>query len=68
MTTTKHYIYKPKRYSLITMKRLRKVRKWGNTHVVALMKPDLKDLKLSVGDEVDISDLVKEVKEGEDKS
>ncbi|MFW6130539.1 MAG: hypothetical protein ACOC56_05080 [Atribacterota bacterium] len=40
------------------MKRLRTVRKWGNTHVVILTQPDMKDLELEVGDEVDISDIV----------
>lgn len=44
------------------MKRLRKIRKWGNTHVVVLMKPDLKDLELKEGDEVDVSKLKKEEK------
>ena len=43
------------------MKRLRQVRKWGNTHVVVLMQPDLKDLGLNEGDQVDISKLKKDV-------
>lgn len=41
------------------MKRLRLIKKWGNTHVVVLTKIDLKDLKLGEGDEVDISSLIK---------
>lgn len=44
------------------MKRLRIVRKWGNTHVVILTQPDMKDLELTTGDEVDISDIVPEKK------
>lgn len=44
------------------MKRLRLIRKWGNTHVVILTQTDLKDMKLQEGNEVDISKLKKEVK------
>lgn len=47
------------------MERLRKVKKWGNTHVIVLTKFDLKDLDLKEGDRVDISDLVK--KNGDNK-
>ena len=45
------------------MERLRKVRKWGNTHVIIITKIDLKDLKLKEDDEVDISKLKKVKKE-----
>lgn len=48
------------------MERLRKVRKWGNTHTIILTKMDMKDLKLKEGDEVDISKLKKAKKDGED--
>jgi len=44
------------------MKRLRKIRSWGNVCVVVLTKFDLKDLELKEGDEVDISELKKENK------
>jgi len=36
------------------MVRLRKIRKWGNTHAVVLFKADLQDLGLKVGDHLDI--------------
>lgn len=35
--------------------RYRKVNLYGNRYVVELMKVDIEDLKLSVGDELDIS-------------
>lgn len=46
-------------------KRLRKIRKWGNTHVVILTQIDLKDLKLKEKDLVDVSLLNKEVKKND---
>jgi len=45
------------------MERLRKIRAWGNTHVIVITKIDMKDLKLKVDDEVDISKLKKVKKE-----
>jgi len=44
------------------IKRLRQVKMYGNTVVITLFKLDLDDLKLRVGDLVDISPLKKEVK------
>lgn len=44
------------------MKRLRKIRKWGHSHVVVLTQFDMKDLDLKNGDEVDVADLVRERK------
>lgn len=41
-------------------KRLREIRKWGNTHVVVLTHVDLKDMQLKEGDNVDISQLIKQ--------
>jgi antitoxin component of MazEF toxin-antitoxin module len=38
--------------------RLRKIRKWGNTHTILLTKVDLKDLNLKEGDIVNIEDIV----------
>ena len=43
-------------------KRLRKVKKYGNTFVITLSKVDIKDLKIKEGHFVDISKLKKEVK------
>jgi len=48
------------------MTRLRKIRKWGNTHVVVLTKPDRKDMDLSEGDLVDIEDIIKVNKKRKD--
>ena len=41
------------------MERLRKIKKYGNSHVIALFLVDLQDLGLKVGDKVDISRLKK---------
>lgn len=41
------------------IKRLREIRKWGNTHVVILTQIDLKDMGLKEGDQVDISQIKK---------
>lgn len=48
------------------MKRLRKIRKWGNTHAIVLTKIDMQDLKLQKEDFVDISKLKKEEEDGKD--
>lgn len=42
------------------MKRLRSVKKYGNSWVIALYKADVEDFELDEGDEVDISSLKKE--------
>jgi len=42
------------------MKRLRKIRKWGNSFVVPLTMIDMKDFELEEGDLIDISNLKKE--------
>lgn len=39
--------------------RLRKIKAWGGTQVVPLTASDMKDLDLKIGDEVDVSDLIK---------
>jgi len=39
--------------------RLRKIKAWGGTQVIVLTLSDMKDLELKIGDEVDISDLIK---------
>jgi len=39
--------------------RLREIKKYGNSHMVLLVKSDLFDLNLKEGDAVDIDDLVK---------
>ena len=44
------------------IKRLRQVKMYGNTVVITLFKLDLDDLKLKVGDLVDISQLKKQEK------
>jgi antitoxin component of MazEF toxin-antitoxin module len=40
------------------MARQRKVRQWGNSAVIVLMKADLKDMHINIGDMVDIEDLI----------
>ncbi len=47
------------------MERLRKIRKWGNTHAIILTKMDMQDLKFKEEDLVDISKLKKGEKDGE---
>ena len=42
------------------IKRLRQIKLYGNTVVITLFKLDLNDLKLKVGDLVDVSQLKKE--------
>jgi uncharacterized membrane protein (UPF0127 family) len=39
--------------------RYRRVNKYGNRYVIELMKSDIEDLNLKVGDMVDIEDAVK---------
>jgi len=41
------------------MVRFRKVNLYGNRYVIELMKTDIEDLKLKVGDLLDIEDFVK---------
>lgn len=41
------------------MKRLRQVKRYGNSYFIALSKIDMKDFELKVGDEVDITEVVK---------
>lgn len=43
------------------MKRLRAIKKYGNSFVIALFQTDMKDFELKEGDEVDISEIKKEV-------
>lgn len=40
-------------------KRLREIRKWGNTHVVILTQIDMKDMELKEGELIDISQIKK---------
>lgn len=40
------------------MVRLREIIKYGNTYCIRLKSIDLKDLKLNVGDEIDIEDAI----------
>ena len=42
------------------MKRLRQIKKYGNSFVIALFQTDMKDMELNEGDMVDISELKKE--------
>ena len=42
------------------MKRLRQIKKYGNSFVIALFQTDIKDMELNEGDEVDISQIKKE--------
>ena len=41
------------------MVRFRPIKKYGNGYVIALIKKDITDLNLKVGDEIDIEDAVK---------
>tara|TARA_Y100000034_G_scaffold34856_1_gene42785 strand:- start:260 stop:424 length:165 start_codon:yes stop_codon:yes gene_type:complete len=41
------------------MKKIREIKRWGNTCVIILNTTDLKDMELKEGDNVDISDLIK---------
>jgi len=43
------------------MKRLRQIKKYGNSFVIALFQTDMKDMELKEGDEVDIQSIKKEV-------
>jgi len=43
------------------MKRLRQIKKYGNTFVISLSRIDLEDMNLKEGDMVDISELKKEI-------
>ena len=43
------------------MKRLRTIKKYGNSFVITLYKADIEDFKFKEGDEVDISLIKKEV-------
>lgn len=58
MTRTKHNIYKTL-FHYVIMSRLRKIKKYGNSHVIILHVSDMNDLDLKKGDIVDIDDLVK---------
>jgi len=40
------------------MARYRQIKKYGNTFVIAIFHSDMKDLKLSEGDIVDLDDIV----------
>jgi len=40
------------------MTRYRKIRKWGNSHVIVLLSQDVEDLQIKEGDLVDIEDAV----------
>jgi len=42
------------------MKRLRQIKKYGNSFVIALFQTDMKDMELKEGDEVDIQLIKKE--------
>jgi antitoxin component of MazEF toxin-antitoxin module len=44
--------------TIIYMARFRKVKKFGNSYVIALFSKDLEDLNLKEGDEVDIEEAV----------
>ena len=46
------------------MVRYRQVKLYGNTYVIALKRTDLEDLGWKEGDEVDIDELIKTLKEG----
>ena len=39
--------------------RFRRVNKYGNRYVIELMKSDIEDLNLKVGDMIDIEDAIK---------
>jgi len=47
------------------MKRIRVIKKYGNTFIVPLTRIDMQDMNLQEGDLVDISQLKKEVKKNE---
>lgn len=57
-------IYKPF-FPLDSMKRLRQIKKYGNSFVIALFQTDIKDFELKEGDEVDISLIKKEANQNE---
>ena len=45
------------------MKRLRPVKKYGNTFVITLTKSDVIDFNIKIGDKVDIEDMfIKKIK------
>jgi len=44
------------------MKRIRSIKKYGDSHAIKLEPADLKDFNVSVGDEVCIDEIMKEVK------
>jgi len=43
------------------MKRLRQIKKYGNSFVISLFQTDMKDMELKEGDEIDIQLIKKEV-------
>lgn len=45
---------------------MRTIKKYGNTWVIFLYKADVEDFHLEIGDKVDISELIKEVKKNDE--
>lgn len=64
----KQNIYKPFIPYIITMARLRLIKKYGNSWVISLTSTDITDLNIKEGDMVDIEDMVfKKIKGGNKK-
>ena len=63
LTKQNRNIYKP--FILIfNMARYREIKKYGNTFVIPLTKPDMEDMKFKEGEMVDVEKL--KLKKGED--